>query len=268
MKTHRLNLPWWLHGPQVWFLLASLLGLCVASWGQSPAAWLSAQAPPGFCARPHFPVGITFTGGVRTFVPLPLPGQPRPTHYALTYRWVRSDGTQGPWQTFFFTQAGVTVTQAFANQWTVNRPLAGSEWLQISGQPPVQSPAASFNLLCPQLLTPSSGGSLRPVPAALLQLSLAAQVPAGFCHHPHFPVSVAFHGAIRGPALHTPVQYRMVRSDGALGPLQTVNFSFGGTQAVAVSWTLWRAISGWEAIEVLAPSPERSAPARFDLHCR
>jgi hypothetical protein len=87
------------------------------------------------------------------------------------------------------------------------------------------------------------------------------------------PVTVVFNGHIsaNGPAK---VTYRIVRSDGATGPINALYFEAAGSQPVTTTWTLGDALAlpsygGWVAIEVLSPNAVSSnkADASFTMTC-
>ncbi len=87
------------------------------------------------------------------------------------------------------------------------------------------------------------------------------------------PVTIAFDGFItmNGPGT---VTYRIVRSDGATGPVQTLEFLKPGTQTVHETWTVGDATllphyEGWVAIQVLTPNEVESnhADAAFHMTC-
>lgn len=260
--------------------------------GQTRQAWIAPPAiAPGYC--PRSAAVIRFTGGVRVTVPTPAPGQPRPTRYAVSFYFLRSDGSQSALQTRFYTITGAPQSFQAQDSWTLRAgtngwwpPRTGWEAIEVDvppGQPAVGSPRASFRLSCPPEGArpwPSrpSTNSLRPartqptgVPSRLPWLR--ASVPAGFCRAQHFPVVVNFQGAIPAPAHRLAmVSYRFIRSDGGRGPWQWVHFLFpANQQPVRFTWTLWRKYRGWVEIEIHASMPGRqpfrSAPASFDLNC-
>lgn len=87
------------------------------------------------------------------------------------------------------------------------------------------------------------------------------------------PVTVVFNGSITMDEPGT-VTYRIVRSDGATGPVQTLDFLKAGTQSVSETWTLGDASAlpnyeGWIAIQVLTPNAVESnhASAAFLMTC-
>src|SRR5678815_93533 len=72
------------------------------------------------------------------------------------------------------------------------------------------------------------------------------------------PVTLKFTGYITtdGPGTD---QYAFTRSDGASGPVQTIDFKSAGTQSVSTAWTLGDAKSlpsyeGWQAVKIVSPN--------------
>jgi len=68
------------------------------------------------------------------------------------------------------------------------------------------------------------------------------------------------------------VTYRWQRSDGAMGPVETLTATAPGVQEVETSWALGDQrdleFAGWEKLMVLTPVPMESEPARFQMTCR
>jgi len=92
--------------------------------------------------------------------------------------------------------------------------------------------------------------------------------PEGPC-----PINVRFGGYITadGPAT---VTYTFTRSDGATGPVFSLDFKGAGTQAVSTAWTLGDASAlpsyeGWMAVRVLSPNELESShqTGSFALRC-
>ncbi len=274
-------------------VLVLVVGSVPTAWGQSwqQLAWINQpQVPTGYCGRPRAAVRVGFTGFLRVTVPTPAPGTPRPTRYAISYRFVRSDGGQGAVRTIFFTQTGSPQTFSVSDWWTLWPPPHGWwppqvrwEAIRILGTPGGSSGTASFRLSCP----PTTGswyhvaptranappGAYRSGLAAVAPArggatpTLQAIMPAGFCQRPHYPVVVNFEGSIPAPPHPGTLSYRFVRSDGASGPIQMVRFLGTGTQPVRYSWTLWTAYKGWVQLDLLSPMRVHSARADFDLGC-
>ncbi len=259
--------------------------------GQARQAWIGQPViAPGYC--PRSAAVVRFNGWVRITMPTPAAGQPRPTQYAISYYFLRSDGSQSATQTRFFTTTGAAQTFQASDIWTLQPGTNGwwpprTGWEEVAvllppGQPPVRSRPAGFRLSCPpggaRPWPRHNSGSRRPVGAQTASAHvrpawLKASIPAGFCRAPHFPVVVNFQGAIPAPARQpATVSYRFLRSDGGRGPWQFVRFLFHtNQQPVRFTWTLWRKYRGWVEIEMRAPLPGqpliRSAPASFDLSC-
>lgn len=67
------------------------------------------------------------------------------------------------------------------------------------------------------------------------------------------------------------VKYQFIRSDGAVGPIQTLVFTGPGSKPVSTTWTLGGPAlpeyAGWEAIKILSPNPMESNHADFKLLC-
>ena len=89
------------------------------------------------------------------------------------------------------------------------------------------------------------------------------------------PTTVRFEGVITVRNITNPplkVQYRFTRSDGALAPVETLNFTGDGTKNVSTTWTLGGpslpSYSGWQAIRVLYPQEVDSNKADFRIECR
>ncbi|HKB04638.1 MAG TPA: hypothetical protein VKD90_20610, partial [Gemmataceae bacterium] len=78
------------------------------------------------------------------------------------------------------------------------------------------------------------------------------------------PQTVTFSGWVTsdGP---TTVRYRFRRSDGVVGPVQTLTFARAGRQSVSTTWGLGVAYTGWVSLEVLDPNPVTSTRAAFSV---
>lgn len=101
----------------------------------------------------------------------------------------------------------------------------------------------------------------------------AQDVQAALSAHPDnysggCPTTIQFRGRIKvtNPSIHK-VQYRFIRSDGALAPVHTLNFSGPGSKKVENSWQLGKSYRGWQAVEVLYPRAVRSGRAAFRIRC-
>lgn len=77
---------------------------------------------------------------------------------------------------------------------------------------------------------------------------------AGYEHPAAGVMKVNFTGSIRADGVGT-AQYRFLRSDGALGPIQSVHFPAAGVVAVHTSWQLSANYEGWESLKIMYPPP-------------
>ena len=87
------------------------------------------------------------------------------------------------------------------------------------------------------------------------------------------PVTLNFTGSISTDGAGT-VQYTFVRSDGATGPVQTLDFKAAGTQTVSTTWTIGNAKSlpsyqGWQALRIISPNAMESnhETGSFAMNC-
>lgn len=84
------------------------------------------------------------------------------------------------------------------------------------------------------------------------------------------PGVIKFHGKIAANG-QGEVKYQFIRSDGAVGPVQTLMFTGSGSKPVSTTWTLGGPALpeyvGWEAIKILSPNPMESNHADFKLLC-
>ncbi len=84
------------------------------------------------------------------------------------------------------------------------------------------------------------------------------------------PAKIAFTGKITAKQAGR-VQYKFIRSDGALAPVQTLEFNAPGAKSVETTWTLGGpnlpSYSGWQAIEIVHPTPFQSNKAHFKVRC-
>jgi len=84
------------------------------------------------------------------------------------------------------------------------------------------------------------------------------------------PVIVTFKGKITSNRAGK-VQYRFIRSDGALYPFKTIDFKTPGTKEVTTKWSLGgekiKTYTGWMAIEVSYPKKVISNKAFFRIRC-
>jgi hypothetical protein len=68
------------------------------------------------------------------------------------------------------------------------------------------------------------------------------------------------------------VKYTWIRSDGATGPIEYVDFTEAGVMHVETTWTPGDASTlptfvGWEQLKVLSPNATVSNKANFKLTC-
>jgi hypothetical protein len=87
------------------------------------------------------------------------------------------------------------------------------------------------------------------------------------------PIRVNFTGYITANGAGT-VKYTFGRSDGATGPVYTLDFKEAGTQAVSTDWTLGDAAllpfyEGWQTVRILSPSESESSreTGKFSISC-
>lgn len=81
------------------------------------------------------------------------------------------------------------------------------------------------------------------------------------------PVTIKFNGNITVKGKGS-VKYTFVRSDGATGPVYTLDFDGEETKPVATTWTLSPpTFGGWEAIRILSPNELESGRAFFKGTC-
>ena len=92
--------------------------------------------------------------------------------------------------------------------------------------------------------------------------------PASFSGNCPALITFKGHISVNQP---TTVQYKFIRSDNAIAPVQTLNFPKAGTQEVTTTWRLGGpglpTYSGWEAIEVISPVSVQSNKADFRIRC-
>jgi len=81
------------------------------------------------------------------------------------------------------------------------------------------------------------------------------------------PKTFLFTAAITASAAGV-VTYTWKRSDGAQAPVQSLNFTGPGTQAVSTTWLLSpSSLTGWEQLQILSPNSVVSNSATFALTC-
>jgi len=94
-----------------------------------------------------------------------------------------------------------------------------------------------------------------------LKLRAEPENYAGQC-----PARVSFLGEIKATKPGK-VQYRFIRSDGALAMVETLEFDRPGVKPVGTSWDLDADYSGWMAIQVLYPVELESNRVNFKISC-
>jgi hypothetical protein len=80
------------------------------------------------------------------------------------------------------------------------------------------------------------------------------------------PAPIQFQGRITANGPGT-VHYTFLRSDGAHGPVFTLNFEKAGVKEAGNSWHLPGKFEGWQVLKVLAPNEVISEKARFKVEC-
>jgi hypothetical protein len=83
------------------------------------------------------------------------------------------------------------------------------------------------------------------------------------------PVEIQFGGRISVEGSGR-VSYRWIRSDGALGPVQILNFDGSSSREATTTWTRGAPgskLTGWQAIHIIDPQGVDSNRAEFDLSC-
>lgn len=102
-------------------------------------------------------------------------------------------------------------------------------------------------LLGALVVAPSAAEAARPTRVELALEGMDRSTPGR--------VTVQFVGHISaiGPG---PVQYRFLRSDGAVAPVETANFGPGpGSVKVRTTWTLGANYEGWQQLKIVHPPP-------------
>lgn len=85
------------------------------------------------------------------------------------------------------------------------------------------------------------------------------------------PVQITFSGRISLSGGGGLVEYRWVRDDGGLAPLETLEFAGPGSQDVSTTWLRGGSpgdvVDGWMKLTVLQPASVESEAASFSLIC-
>jgi len=166
----------------------------------------------------------------------------------VTYRWERSDGAVGPTQSLTFGGPG---TQTVTTSWSLG--ARGTFWERIHILSPndAYSNQATFTNNC------TTAFAVTNVTASVSPTSYSGSCPGTF----NFSARITTNGA-------GTVTYRWERSDGAVGPTQSLTFAGAGTQTVTTSWTLGARGTYWERVHILSPNDIYSNQATFTNNCR
>ena len=119
------------------------------------------------------------------------------------------------------------------------------------------------------LLAPSSktAQTYSKAPAQSHQVVSATLAASPEVYDGQCPVTIKFSGniTVKGKG---PVKYTFVRSDGATGPVYTLDFDGAETKPVDTTWTLSPPTFGeWVAIKILSPNELQSDRAAFKGTC-
>lgn len=179
----------------------------------------------------------------------------------VRYRFIRSDGAKGQWETLNFASAG---SRKVINTWTLGG--AGKNYqnywqaLEIAEPNAIVSEKATFTLRCDE---PAQKGF------RVIEATMRAD-PSNFTGE--CPKRIEFSGRISVIGGSGTVSYRLIRSDGARGPVETLTFDSPGSKTVSSSWRLGGAGKTynryWRAIKILEPNPMESNKAYFTLKCQ
>lgn len=188
------------------------------------------------------PAKITFNGQITATQAGPV-----------QYKFIRSDGATAPVQTLNFPAAG---TLPVTTTWTLGGAALpnfnGWQAIQIIAPQQLQSNKADFSVKC---LGNNIHANLSADPVSI----------NGKC-----PAKITFNGQISATQAG-PVQYKFIRSDNAISPVQTLNFTGPGSMPVSTTWTLGGAtlpnFNGWQAIQIIAPKQLQSEKAAFSVKC-
>jgi hypothetical protein len=96
-------------------------------------------------------------------------------------------------------------------------------------------------------------------------LSAEPSIYSGIC-----PAEIKFRGTVTSEKAGR-VQYRFIRSDGTLSPVETIEFSTPGAKEVKGLWMAGDASTtlyeGWQAIRIVYPEEVESKEAKFKVTC-
>ena len=179
----------------------------------------------------------------------------------VTYRFVRSDGVKGGEKKLTFRSAG---TQRISNVWELG--AAGRDYgrlwqmVEVISPNKINSEAGATRVKCDDDQVAQGNW--------IIKATLKAD-PASF--RGTCPKTINFSGNISVRGGSGKVAYRFLRSDGAKGPIKTLNFTEPGSKTVRTSWKL--GAQGrlyedyWQKIIILEPAPSESNMAKFTLKC-
>lgn len=123
-------------------------------------------------------------------------------------------------------------------------------------------PGFNFGFIQQATITPSATPTF-PAPFAVIGGNAFVSPSSSFT----CPTEFVFNGTLTTNGAGT-VQYRWVRSDGTIRPVQSLFFGFASTQSVVTeTWFLNNNFAGWARIEVLSPNVFVSPQANFTLNC-
>jgi serine/threonine-protein kinase len=117
----------------------------------------------------------------------------------------------------------------------------------------------------------SAGGPLTQTVSAKLALTATATVSPTSYSGSTCPAVFTFSGTIHVSSGPVTVTYKWIRSDGAIAPEHTINFTGSGAQDQSVApetWTLSANGTHWEAIQIISPGSAQSNEATFTLNCQ
>ena len=126
----------------------------------------------------------------------------------------------------------------------------------------VQNPNGSLLNNIGKLLPGLSQGS-QPGQANTPKIVIKTTVKPGHYRGPS-PAVISFNGIINvdRPCV---IKYEFDRSDGAVGPEETLTFDQAGGKIVTDSWTLSMDYRGWEALHIISPVDMTANKAKFQV---
>jgi hypothetical protein len=177
----------------------------------------------------------------------------------ISYRWIRSDGGQGPIISKNPSTAGHF---GDSDTWGMGGPgFTYSGWAQLE----ILAPAVSYSNRQPIYLScvgSGSSGQGRTVSATVF--ARPNNVTGVQC-----PYVFTFHATISF-SQPGPISYRWVRSDGGQGPIITKNPSTAGHFGASETWGMGGpgfTFSGWERLELLSPHHGYSNQQHISISC-